>query len=100
MSERFQYAMASVGQADLLQLARFLTGAVQECHRENLHPHHDPAVRLIGFQIAYASNGDSLHMDYEKVFEFCRLKALTGPNYEMLQKEIESAESPEVPKAS
>jgi hypothetical protein len=95
MSERFQYAMASVQNGNLIELARHLTGAVAECLRENQYPHHDPAVRFICFQIAFAGNGDNVaQTDYEKLYEYCRLKSLNGPNYEMLKQEIDNAEPP------
>lgn len=99
MSERFQYAMASIGNVDLQALGTLLINSVKECIRENAFPHQDPAIRLIGFQIAFASNGDTVTSDYDKLVEYCRLKALNGPNYEYLQKEIDSAETP-VPQGS
>jgi len=99
MSERFRYAINAVETTDLVVLAKFLTGAVQECRIENQVAHLDPAVRLICHQISFSGNGESVPPQYDKLVQFCFKKAATGPNYEFIQEVEKNVETP-VPQAS
>ena len=68
---------------DLMVLAKMLTGAAQEAIAEGSMPHMDPAVRLICYQIALSGNGDLPFVAlYEKMYEYCAIKADQGPNFE------------------
>ena len=81
MSARHRYALAACNTGDLFDLAKLLTGAVQDAIAEGQMPPHDPAVRLICHQIAFAGNGDlSFHPLYQASWNFCNTKVNEGPN--------------------
>lgn len=99
MSERFRYTILAMQTTDLVDLAKLLSGAVQECRLENQMAHLDPAVRLICHQIAFSGNGDSVTSQYDKLVQFCQKKAATGPNFEFIHEEEGTNETP-VPQAT
>jgi hypothetical protein len=57
-------------------------------------PHHDPAVRLIAFQISFSGNGDlSAPGYYTEVYNYCVIKAEHAANADFPQ-EIKDVKVP------
>jgi len=81
MSIRHELAIRACATTDLLELSRYLAGAVQEAIQEGQLPHLDPAIRLISHHIAFAGNGDlPFQPYYEKAYEYCKAKIKDGPH--------------------
>lgn len=89
MSDRYRYAITATESNNLLDLAKLLTGAVNEALLEGQMPHMDPAVRLICYQISLVGNGDhAVHGLYEKTYEYCVMKANNSSNFEFMKVEV------------
>jgi len=98
MAERHAYAMRALEDNNLINIGRLFTGAVQECVKENMMAHLDPAVRLIAHHIAFSANGDSVKDQYDQLVAYCREMAKHAPNYDVITKEM--INGTEVPEAS
>lgn len=86
MSDRFRFAVLATQTPNLIELAKYLSGAVQEAAIEGQMPHMDPAVRLIAFHIAFAGNGDlASNGYYDAVYKFCLAKAEHAQNVDFIQ---------------
>lgn len=72
MALRHQVAVKAIQEANLYQLATYLVTALNDCAEQRVMPHTDAAIQVIGYQIAFASNGDIPdHEYYFKLARYC-----------------------------
>lgn len=73
MAERYGHAIASIETQDVFELCRLLALSAREAIEvDRVHPHNDPAVRLIANHMAFVLNGDIHSLKfYQDTYAYC-----------------------------